>query len=257
MIRIILLGTGDLCNEERAQSALALPLPSGETVLLDASSGTILLRQLQRAGIGLESIRHVFISHCHFDHVGGLAPLLTRLVPLPTAAVTIYAPPTTGVALRRLLALTLPGVEDWLGERLTWCDLQPDRPVRASDLLVTPVPVDHGVECVGFRLTQGGTVAAFSADTRPTPALVDMAEGADLLIHEAYGGEQDAAAAHAFGHATAADAGRVAHAAGVRHLLLTHVRARRFVDPAVLEAQAVAAGELPVRVAADLDVIEL
>ena len=52
MGRVIFLGTGDPLNEERAQTCLAVPLADGsETMLFDASSGTILLRQLQGAGI--------------------------------------------------------------------------------------------------------------------------------------------------------------------------------------------------------------
>jgi hypothetical protein len=51
--RVIFLGTGDPLNDERAQTSLAVPLEGGETVLFDASSGTVLLRQLRGAGIAL------------------------------------------------------------------------------------------------------------------------------------------------------------------------------------------------------------
>jgi ribonuclease BN (tRNA processing enzyme) len=72
--RVIFLGTGDPLNWERAQSSLAVPLEGGEAVLIDASSGTVLLGQLEAAGIPLQSVRHLFVSHAHFDHVGGLPP---------------------------------------------------------------------------------------------------------------------------------------------------------------------------------------
>jgi metal-dependent hydrolase (beta-lactamase superfamily II) len=74
-------------------------------MLLDASSGTILLRQLKAAGIPLGSVRHLFVSHRHFDHVGGLAPLLVAMVPLPETSLTVHALPATLKALRELLAL--------------------------------------------------------------------------------------------------------------------------------------------------------
>jgi len=115
---VIFLGTGDPLNEERAQTCLAVPLTGNETALFDASSGTVLLRQLQDAGIALEGIRHLFVSHRHFDHAGGLAPLLVALTALPEAALTVHAPPETLRALHGLLALTIPGVEDWIGKRL-------------------------------------------------------------------------------------------------------------------------------------------
>ena len=111
MGRLILLGTGDPLNGERAQSCPAVPLAGDETMLVDASSGTVLLRQLEAAGIALESIRHLFVTHRHFDHVSGLAPLLIALAALPDAALTVYATPATLGPLRELLALTIPGVE--------------------------------------------------------------------------------------------------------------------------------------------------
>ena len=74
MGRVILLGTGDPLNGERAQSCLAVSLAGDETMLVDTSSGTVLLRQLEAAGIPLQRVRHLFVTHRHFDHVGGLAP---------------------------------------------------------------------------------------------------------------------------------------------------------------------------------------
>jgi glyoxylase-like metal-dependent hydrolase (beta-lactamase superfamily II) len=116
--RVILLGTGDSLNWERAQSSLAVPLEGDEVALIDASSGTVLLGQLEAADIPLHSVRHLFVSHAHFDHVGRLAPLLVSITPLPEASVTVHAAPGTLEVLRELLKLTIPGVESWLGERL-------------------------------------------------------------------------------------------------------------------------------------------
>lgn len=251
--RVIFLGTGDPLNEERAQTCLAVPLAAGETMLIDASSGTVLLRQLRDARIALESVRHLFVSHRHFDHAGGLAPLLVALTALPEASLTIHAPSETLRALRELLALTIPGVEDWIGGRLRWNGLTPGDPTRAGDAEVTPFGVDHGLECVGFRISQGPSTLVYAADTRPCQNVVDYATGADLLIHEAYGTRPDAKQAHLFGHSTAAEAGEVARGAGAERLLLTHIRARRFVDPGALAAEARAALGRPVEVANDLD----
>lgn len=254
---MILLGSGDPLNDERAQASLALPLTAGEILLIDTSSGTILLRQLRAADIALASIRHVFISHRHFDHAGGLAPLLVALAAIPEAHLTVYAPPVTLRALHGTLATTIPGVEGWLGERLAWCALVPGREVVAGSARVTPFAVEHGVECVGFRVAQGDTTLAVSADTRPCRAVARYAAGADLLIHEAYGPAAGAAEAHRFGHATAADAGRAARLAHVGHLVLTHLRSSRLADPRALAAEAAAIFEGPVTPATDLTVLEI
>lgn len=252
MGRVIFLGTGDPLNEERAQACLAVPLAGDETMLIDASGGTVLLGQLDAAGIPLESIRHLFVTHRHFDHIGGLAPLLTAFAASPEAYLTVHATPGTLAALRDLLSLTIPGVEDWLEERLSWHELAPGKPVQANDAEITPFEVDHGIECVGFRVEQGGSAMVYAADTRPCPNVVEYARDAHLLVHEAYGLEDDAKRAHAFGHSTAAEAGRVARDSGAKHLILTHFRASRFVDPRKLKTEAASAFGGPVEAARDL-----
>ncbi len=85
MGQIIMLGTGDPLNDERVQTSLAVPLDGGDTLLIDTTSGTALLRQLRAAGLGLAGIRHVVVTHRHFDHAGGPAPLLTALAAVPAA----------------------------------------------------------------------------------------------------------------------------------------------------------------------------
>jgi ribonuclease Z len=254
--RVIFLGTGDALNWERAQTSLAVPLASGAVMLIDVSSGTVLLRQLEAAAIPFESVRHLFISHLHFDHTGGLAPLLTAMASLPRASLAVYATRKTIKGLRELLALTIPGVEDWLEGRLAWCELAPGESVRVDDTEVTPFQVDHGLECMGFRVTQAGSVAVFTADTRPSPEVVENARGADLIIHEVYGLKAEAERAHALGHPTATEAGGVARAAGARRLMLTHFRASRFADPKVLAAEAETCFGRPVEVADDLMTFE-
>jgi ribonuclease Z len=254
--RLICLGTGDPLNAERAQTCLAVRLPGEEALLFDSSSGTVVLGRLQTAGIPLDRIHHLFVSHRHFDHVGGLAPLLISMASLPEAHLTVHALPGTLRALRELLALTIPGVEDWLGERLRWRELAPKSPIQAEDVEVMPFLVDHSIECVGYRLEQGGSTMVFAADTRPCQSVVEHAKGTDLLIHEAYGTSGESDAAHFRGHSTAADAGAVAREAGVARLVLTHIRAGRFADPEELAAEAGENFGGPVEAARDLDTFE-
>jgi len=254
--RLIFLGTGDSLNPERAQTSLAVPLAGDETMLIDASSGTVLLGRLEAAGIPLESVRHVFVSHRHFDHIGGLAPLLTALAAAPEASLTVYAASETLRALRSYLDLTIPGAEGWLGERLGWHELVPGKPTEVGETEITPFMISHGLECVGFRVARADSVAVFAVDTRPCPEVVANASGADLLVHDTYGPQSAAERAHAMGHSTATEAGEAARAAGVLRLVLTHLRASRFVDPESLVAEAESAFGGPVKAAEDLDIVD-
>lgn len=256
MARITFLGTGDPLNEERAQTSLALPIGGADLLLIDTGSGTVILRQLQRAGIDLAQIRHIIISHRHFDHVGGLAPLLVALVPIAVAPVTIHAAPETLRGLHDLLALTIPGVENWLGPRLCWHELTPEKALPIGDTTVTPFAVEHGIECIGMKIVQAGRSVVFTADTKPCPTVVHWATNADLLIHEAYGPHATVESAHTFGHSTATDAGNVAHAAAAHRLILTHLRSSQITEPLALAAEAARAYGRLVEVAGDLDTVE-
>lgn len=67
-----------------------------------------------------------------------------------------------------------------------------------------------------------GLKIAYCCDTSPHPDVVELARGADILIHESTYPAGDEAQAHERKHSTAADAARCAVEAGVGKLILTH-----------------------------------
>jgi ribonuclease Z len=106
------------------------------------------------------------------------------------------------------------------GETVT---LDDGRTVRPEDLVGVP---------------RRGRTIVYSGDTRPHLPLLEAARGADLLIHEATFGGDEAERAVETGHSTASEAARVALEAGVRRLVLTHISPRYARDAPELLAEA-------------------
>ncbi|MGF1426004.1 ribonuclease Z [Kitasatospora sp. LaBMicrA B282] len=113
---------------------------------------------------------------------------------------------------------------------------------------------EGGVEVAGRRVTlaevsevRRGQRFAFVMDTRLCPGAEQLAEGADLLVAEATFLAADEHLAEEHGHLTAGQAARLAAAAGVRTLVLTHF-SQRYPDLAghLAEAREHFDGELVV-----------
>jgi ribonuclease Z len=118
--------------------------------------------------------------------------------------------------------------------------------VLADGRQVMPEMV-HGPPAAGAKL-------AVIGDVEEVSSLVEPVRGADVLVIEATFLERDAALARARGHLTAASAGRLAHEAGVRELLLTHISGRYEPEEITEEAARFFSN---VRVVADFDRISV
>jgi ribonuclease Z len=83
-----------------------------------------------------------------------------------------------------------------------------------------------------------GRTVVITGDTRPCSATLEASRGADLLVHEATFGDEEAARAIETGHSTAREAAHVALEASARRLVLTHFSARYSRDASELDREA-------------------
>ena len=112
-----------------------------------------------------------------------------------------------------------------------WGQLHRGRPVTLDDGTIIDPATLVGPSRRGRRLVITG-------DTRPCPATIEAAQGADVLVHEATFAEEEAERAKETGHSTAREAALVAASASVRRLVITHFSARYSRDPSELEREA-------------------
>jgi ribonuclease Z len=108
-----------------------------------------------------------------------------------------------------------------------WGEIHRGRAVTLSDGRVIEPSVLVGPPRPGRKLVPPG-------DTRPCAATIDAARGADLLVHEATFGDEEADRAIETGHSTAREAASVASRAGVGTLVLMHFSARYSRDASEL-----------------------
>jgi ribonuclease Z len=101
---------------------------------------------------------------------------------------------------------------------------------------------------------RAGRTVVYPGDTSPNEVVRALAEGADVLVHEASFGDDEIERAADTAHTTARQAAELARDAGVRMLALTHVTPRYFGPELLRDAREVFPQTVCPR---DLDVIEV
>jgi cAMP phosphodiesterase len=151
-------------------------------VLIDAGTG---IGDLSLSD--LDSIRHVFLTHAHLDHIAGLPMLADRIFEEDLATpLTVYARKET-----------LKAVRDHLFNDVIWPDFaklpSPENPmlryevcapgdtVRIGHRDFLAVDVRHSVPSLGFTVRNSGGAFAVSGDTRTNETLWPVLNACDDL----------------------------------------------------------------------------
>ena len=247
--RLILLGTGGGPRPRAATMASAQVIVVRDRLyVVDCGDGVA--RQLVLAGLALPALRHVFITHHHSDHNADYGNLLL----LAWASglrerVDAWGPAPLEHITRLFLEMSATDIDTRVADE----GRTPLAPlVHAHDLTAPGIVVaDEHVKVTAATATHPMIKSAFayrfdtadrsiviSGDTAMSDAIISLAKGADVLVHEAiYLEAVDRLAARVptaatlkkhllASHTTAEDCGRVAAAAGVKTLVLSH-----FVPP--------------------------
>jgi ribonuclease BN (tRNA processing enzyme) len=245
--KLVLLGTmaGPVLAPNRMMASQAI-FVDGRGYLVDCGYGTI--ERMTQLGIRPPQIEAVFITHHHSDHNADYANLihLAWIQGIP-ADVKVYGPPPMGAINAAAIAIHKEDVDIRVKatgrkpmealikvQELTRGGVvHQDERVKVTAALVDHPPFAHAF---GFRFDSRDRSIVISGDTKPSPNLVQLAKGADVLVHEAMyvPGIDRMLAKRPYvpprlkdflmeGHTTAEDCGRIAAEAGVKTLVLSHL----------------------------------
>jgi ribonuclease BN (tRNA processing enzyme) len=244
--RLILLGTGGGPRPRKESSAAAqVVIANGTPYVIDCGDGVA--RQLVLAGIRLDSLRHVFITHHHSDHNADYGNLiwLAWAAGLRTR-VDAWGPPPLERMMQLFFEMNAYDIDTRIANegRVALAPLvhvhertEGGLVMKDENVTVTAALVDHPpvVPAFGYRFDAADRSIVISGDTARSDRVVELARGADVLVHSAlYVPAVDRMVARVpsaarlkesiIAHQTSAeDAGRVAQAAGVKTLVLSHL----------------------------------
>lgn len=201
----ITLGTmaGPQPDPVHSQPANALVV-NDRVYLVDAGDGTV--GRLTTAGLNMQSIEAVFISHLHFDHTGGLPALISlRWQTGASDMLTVYGPPGTRQMVEGIFAFMAYGVEGHYGvpgkipppanRNVKVVELGDGESVKFEDFTLTAARNTHyswpkGSEewkkflSFAYKFELPGKIIVYTGDTGPSEAVEKLARGADLLVSE-------------------------------------------------------------------------
>jgi ribonuclease BN (tRNA processing enzyme) len=242
--RIVFLGTkGGPRVGLGASNPANLVVVNDTPYLIDCGMGVS--RQLLAAHVSIPSVKYIFISHHHSDHnleygnvvynawAAGLSTPIHSFGPKGLEAMT-----KTYWELNKFDVETRIEDEGRPDPRplLIAKDIDNGEILKTADVTVTAFRTPHPpiVDSFAYKFqTPDGTIV-FSSDTAYNPKLAEFAKGADVLVHEClYVPAVDRLVIKTKNgatlkkhlmdsHTTTEDVGRVAAAAGVKTLVLSH-----------------------------------
>ncbi|WP_138473326.1 MBL fold metallo-hydrolase [Poseidonocella sp. HB161398] len=245
--RVIVLGTGTpVPDAERSGPGLAV-IADGEAYLFDAGGGMVqrMIEAWQTMGaeeLYPTKVKHLFLSHLHSDHTLDYPELAATYWWRREEKLNAYGPEglqamTDGYYEMQAIDINLrtsgnQPVKDPALYQVDVHEIGDDGVIyEGNGVTVEAFSVNHGDihPAYGYRITTPGKTVVFSGDTTYSPALAEMAKGADVLVHEVISEEGWKAltpewqAYHHSSHTLTSELAQIANEARPGVLVLTHI----------------------------------
>ena len=227
---ITFLGTGNALVKHCYNTCFWLNTPECQ-LLVDAGGGNGIFTQLDKAGIKIADIHHLFLTHAHTDHLLG-AVWVVRLIAQQylkgkyEGELHIYGHHRVLQCLTDICAMLLPKKIQLFGTQAILHELTDGDSFAIGNVQFTAFDIHSTKEQqFGFRaeLQQGLSLVCLG-DEPFNEANRALATGADWLLSEAFClyAERDEFKPYEKSHSTALDAGRLAAELGTKNLVLYH-----------------------------------
>jgi phosphoribosyl 1,2-cyclic phosphodiesterase len=252
-------------------SCVEVTLSDGTELILDAGTG---ICELGRARSNGPSPVHLLLTHLHLDHIQGLMffePLFD-----PGCAARVYGPVAfSGPLLKRLaryISAPLAPIEiRELPARVEFEDVHTGT-LEIGPATIEAAFVNHRGPTLGYRITDGDTTVAYIPDHEPALGQsldgssrewisgIELAQDADLLIHDSQYTEAEYEGRMGWGHSATSHTVAFARASGAKRVALFHhdpLHSDAMVGAIVEDARSQAGGSLEVTAAREGQTLEL
>ncbi len=190
-------------------------------MVLDLGSGAF--ANLRRH-VDYDRIDAIVITHMHADHFMDLVPLRYALrygTRRRKGKLPLFLPPDGDRMLHELVGAFADEGGDFLGDVFEIATYDPAVTLAIGAGTLTFALTSHFIPAFAIRYERHDGSVTYSADTAPDERVVELARGTDLFLCESTLLATDIERGMR-GHSSALEAGRMAQAAGVRRLVLTH-----------------------------------
>ena len=220
-MEITFLGVGEAFDENLPNTSMLVRTEYQNkpvAVLLDC--GYSVPPRFWQLGLDVETLDAIWISHFHADHAFGIPALMVRFWEEKRKK-DLYFLGQKGIEsfVLECLDLAYPNFLPRLEFSLRFVEVEPGEPVTALGMSWRTAVNDHPQRDLALRLDVEGTSVFYSGDGRPTSETRALAEGVNLIVHEAFYLSKDIP-----GHGTIAGCLEMARACRAKRLALVHIQ---------------------------------